>query len=264
MDAIIHAATPFRSERQELMKVVHSRIYSPAIGRHMWVNSYGHFGMPLLAFPSAGGGANDWERGGMIEALAPLIEHGKVKLYCTEGFDRDTLLDDDVDGNWRIAMVRAYEDYVFNNLVPAIRFDCHSDDIRIAVSGISSGGYHAAKVALKRPDIFHWCIGLSGKYDLARLMNGFYSEDVYFNDPMAFVANYHGDHLNWVRHHAHLTLVVGQGPHEGNCLPETHRLCDLLANKGISHERDIWGHDSAHHWHWWKRQMIHHLSRRLL
>ena len=199
----------------------------------------------------------------MLDVLAPFIEAGKLKLYCTEGYDRETLLNDEASGPWRIHMIKAYEDYLVNNLVPAIRFDCRNDNIRIAISGISSGGYHAAKMALKRPDIFGWCIGLSGKYDLARMMDGFYNEDVYFNDPMAFVANMGGDHLEWVRRNAHLTLVVGQGPHEGNCLPETHRLCDLLAAKGISHERDVWGHDVAHHWTWWRRQIVHHLSRRL-
>lgn len=245
------------------MEVTYTRIHSPAAGRSFWVNSYGHYGMPLLAVPTAGGGANDWERGGMLDVLAPFIEAGKLKLYCTEGYDRETLLNDEASGPWRIHMLKAYEDYLVNNLVPAIRFDCRNDNIRIAISGISSGGYHAAKMALKRPDIFGWCIGLSGKYDLARMMDGFYNEDVYFNDPMAFVANMGGDHLEWVRRNAHLTLVVGQGPHEGNCLPETHRLCDLLAAKGISHERDIWGHDVAHHWNWWRRQIVHHLSRRL-
>ncbi len=245
------------------MEVTYTRIHSPAAGRNFWVNSYGHYGMPLLAVPTAGGGANDWERGGMLDVLAPFIEAGKLKLYCTEGYDRETLLNDEASGPWRIHMLKAYEDYLVNNLVPAIRFDCRNDNIRIAISGISSGGYHAAKMALKRPDIFGWCIGLSGKYDLARMMDGFYNEDVYFNDPMAFVANMGGDHLEWVRRNAHLTLVVGQGPHEGNCLPETHRLCDLLAAKGISHDRDVWGHDVAHHWHWWRRQIVHHLSRRL-
>lgn len=245
------------------MEVTYTRIHSPAAGRNFWVNSYGHYGMPLLAVPTAGGGANDWERGGMLDVLAPFIEAGKLKLYCTEGYDRETLLNDEASGPWRIHMIKAYEDYLVNNLVPAIRFDCRNDNIRIAISGISSGGYHAAKMALKRPDIFGWCIGLSGKYDLARMMDGFYNEDVYFNDPMAFVANMGGDHLEWVRRNAHLTLVVGQGPHEGNCLPETHRLCDLLAAKGISHERDVWGHDVAHHWTWWRRQIVHHLSRRL-
>lgn len=244
------------------MLVRHERLWSPALGRNIWVNAYGHFGRPVLVFPTAGCGANDWERHGVIDTLAPWLEAGKLKLYCTQSIDNETLLDDEAPGAWRVHLLKCYEDYVVNNLVPAIYADCRGA-VPIAVTGASTGGYHVAHHALKRPDLFPWALGLSGKYDLARLLGGHPNGDAYFLDPLAYLYNMGGDHLNWVRAHAHLVLVVGQGPHEGNCLPETHRLADLLAQKGISHERDIWGHDVAHHWFWWKRQIVHHFSRAL-
>ena len=51
-------------------------------GMHLW--KYGHFGPPLLVFPSAAGMAHEWEAHGMVEALEPWLETGKLKLYCTE------------------------------------------------------------------------------------------------------------------------------------------------------------------------------------
>ncbi len=36
---------------------------------------------------------------------------------------------------------------------------------------------------------------------------------------------------------------------------------DVLRAKGIRHELDVWGHDSAHDWPWWQRQLAHHLPR---
>ena len=39
------------------------------------------------------------------------------------------------------------------------------------------------------------------------------------------------------------------------------RLADLLAEKSISHERDIWGYDSEHHWYWWRQQLAHHFGK---
>ena len=35
----------------------------------------------------------------------------------------------------------------------------------------------------------------------------------------------------------------------------------LLAEKGISHELDVWGHDVSHDWPWWRKQIAHHLPR---
>ena len=59
-------------------------------------------------------------------------------------------------------------------------------------------------------------------------------------------------------------LVVGEGPwetHPTGSLPSARHLGGLLAEKGIPHELDVWGHDSAHDWDWWQKQIAHHLPR---
>ncbi len=33
----------------------------------------------------------------------------------------------------------------------------------------------------------------------------------------------------------------------------------LLAEKQISHDLDVWGHDVSHDWPWWRKQIAHHL-----
>jgi esterase/lipase superfamily enzyme len=38
-------------------------------------------------------------------------------------------------------------------------------------------------------------------------------------------------------------------------------MAGLLAERGISCDLDVWGHDSAHDWSWWQRQIAHHLPR---
>ncbi|MDX2175933.1 MAG: alpha/beta hydrolase-fold protein [Candidatus Sumerlaeia bacterium] len=244
------------------MRVVYSRIYSPALGHDMHVWAYGHYGRPLLAFPSAACSANNWADYGMIHVLAPWIAAGKLKVYCTSSVDGDCLLNPDSPEPIRVHRMQCFEDYVLNNLVPAIRFDCRGD-VQIATAGVSSGGYHAVHWGLKRPDIFPWALGMSGKYDIARLWEGYGSQGAYFSDVMSYSANMHGPHLDWVRRHAHIILTAGRGPHEGNCLPETERLGAILRAKGVSSETDIWGHDAAHHWFWWKRQLTHHIGRAL-
>ena len=50
------------------------------------VVSYGYYGRPLVAFPSENGEPFDWEDRGMVEAIAPLLDDGKVKLYCIPSF----------------------------------------------------------------------------------------------------------------------------------------------------------------------------------
>ena len=39
------------------------------------------------------------------------------------------------------------------------------------------------------------------------------------------------------------------------------QMAGLLAEKGIPHELDLWGHDVPHDWPSWRRQLAHHLPR---
>ncbi len=240
----------------------HEAIWSPAIGRHMNVISYGHYGTPLIVFPSGLGNYFDWENFGMIDCVGHLIDAGKLKIYCTESNDGETWIGDG-DIRHRSWRYRCFEDYVLNNLVPTIRFDCKSPDIRIGLTGVSFGAYHAANFALKHPETFNYALCMSGKYDLGSMLDGEYCDDCYFNDPMAYLYNIWGEPLDRIRHNTHITMTVGQGAHENNCIPQTHKLAGLLHDKGISHECDTWGHDAEHHWHWWRKQLAHHLGRAL-
>jgi esterase/lipase superfamily enzyme len=60
-----------------------------------------------------------------------------------------------------------------------------------------------------------------------------------------------------------LLLIAGQGQWEDTtgALESTRRFAQLLGEKGISHELDLWGHDSPHDWPAWRAQIAHHLPR---
>jgi esterase/lipase superfamily enzyme len=237
-------------------------IYSPAIGRDVQILAYGHYGYPLIAFPSGGGAFHDFEDNGMIEAISWLINDGKVKIYCPESLDNESWLSDN-DPHLKAVRHNDYEAFINYDLVPAIRYDCSDDNIKIGLTGCSIGAYHAVNFALKFPHMFPYALGMSGRYDVEKLAGYSDSQDVYFNNPIAYVANFEGGHLDYVRDNAHIALVCGQGAWEDKSLAETNRLADVLAAKGISHERDVWGYDVEHHWHWWRQQFAYHMGRAL-
>ncbi|MCP3979272.1 MAG: esterase [bacterium] len=241
----------------------HELIPSQAMGRRMHLWRYGHFGTPLLVFPSASGMAHEWDSHGMVEALADLILRGKLKLYCSESNVAEAWTRKESDPAWRISRHQAFERYVVSELVPFIRADCRSENMPIALSGTSLGAYYSANFALKFPSIFNYALCLSGRYDATWLTDGYSNDDIYFNNPMAYVPNLSGDRLEDVRSNTHLVLVCGQGKWEDGNIEETHAFADTLAAKGISHQRDLWGHDVSHAWKWWRRQARYHLGEAL-
>ncbi len=236
-------------------------IESVAMGRRMHVWSFGHWGAPLLVFPSAAGFAHEWDRQGMVEVLAPLINDGKLKLYCPESNVSEAWTDRETDPRHRIWRHKLYERFIMTELVPAIRNDCGDAGIRIATAGASLGAFYAANFTLKHAETFHYALCLSGRYETSYFTGGYSNADIYLNNPMAYVPSLEGEHLARVRDNTHLTLVCGQGKWEEGCIEETRAFADLLEAKGISHFRDIWGHDVSHDWIWWHRQAWMHLQK---
>jgi esterase/lipase superfamily enzyme len=237
-------------------------LHSQAIGAPGRVLAYGHWGRPLIAFPSEQGSAADWEDRGMVEAVAGLLEAGRVKLYCVSSYDSESWHAHGVPLEERARRHGAYEDWIVNEVAAWIREDCR-EPVEIAVAGASFGAYHAANLALRRADAFPLALCFSGVYDVSAVAGGERGEAVYFNNPMDYVSHLHGDHLDWLRRRVSLLLVCGQGQWEDTtgALESTKRFGGLLAEKGIRAEVDLWGHDVPHDWPSWRAQLAHHLPR---
>ena len=239
----------------------HILLPSAHLGRNVHLWAYGHWGAPVIVFPTAAGMAHEWAEQGMVAALWPLVEQGRIKLYCVESNVAEAWTEQGSDPRWRIHCHALYEHFVLHTLVPFVRADCRSHDLRIATAGASLGAMYAANFALKYPELFWWGLCLSGRYEVRAFTGGLDNESVYFNNPLAYVWNLHGDALHRARNTS-LTLVCGQGPWENQCIDDTLALGAALQDKEIPNYLDIWGHDVSHEWYWWRLQASHHFGRR--
>jgi esterase/lipase superfamily enzyme len=230
------------------------------MGRSMHLWRFGHFGVPVLVFPSASGMAHEWDAEGMVEALSDLIDAGRIKLYCTESNVSEAWTRQDREPGWRLFRHSLFEQYVIEELVPYIREDCRTPDIRLAVAGTSLGAFYAANFTLKNPSIFRWTLCMSGRYDMSPFLDGYQGPGAFENNPVAYVPHMRGNLLSTAQSDTHLTLVVGQGAWEDGNVEESHLLAKLLDRKGIPVRFDPWGQDVSHEWEWWRRQALHHLG----
>jgi esterase/lipase superfamily enzyme len=238
-------------------------LYSPAIGAAGTVICYGHWGRPVLVFPSEQGRAGDFANNGMVGAVADLVEAGRVKLYCVDSYDAASWAARHLPLEERARRHGEYESWIVDQVVPFIVDDSGGAG-DIITTGCSLGAYHALNFALKRADLFPLAMCFSGNYDPSAWHGwGERGEAMYFNNPTDYVQHLHGDHLDWLRDRLSVLLVCGQGQWEDTTgsLVSTRRMADLLAAKGIRHELDLWGHDVPHDWPSWRAQLAHHLPR---
>ncbi|HEX5188370.1 MAG TPA: alpha/beta hydrolase-fold protein [Streptosporangiaceae bacterium] len=240
-----------------------TELWSDAIGAPGTVVRYGHWGRPVLVFPSEQGRAFDFESNGMVGAVAWLLDAGRLKLYCVDSYDAQSWSDTAIPVEERARRHGRYESWITDTVVPWIRADC-AGDVEVATLGCSLGAFHAANFALKRADLFPLAMCFSGNYDPASWNAwGDRGTAAYFNNPLDYVGHLHGDHLDWLRGRVSLLLVCGQGQWEDTTgsLASTKQFATLLASKGIRHELDLWGHDVPHDWPSWRAQLAHHMPR---
>jgi esterase/lipase superfamily enzyme len=225
----------------------------------MGIRVYGHWGAPVLVFPTSGGDEWEYERMGMIEALGRHLDAGRIKLFCVGSVNNESWYNTGAHPRHRSYVQAMYDSYIADEVVPFIHDHCQTPGIGITTTGASFGAYHAANSLLKHPQHFRRCIAQSGVYDLRRFMDGDYDDNFYFNNPVDYVAGLSDPWYLEELAKDDIRLVTGTGPWEDR--GPSYQLSEVLSARGIPHSVDDWGPDGGHEWPFWKRQMNEYVSR---
>jgi len=222
--------------------------FSRDLQRDMELLVFGHGGVPLLVFPTSQGRFFEYEDRDMIGAVGHKIDSGHLQFYCVDSVDAESWYNRTAHPYWRVQRHIQYERYVLNDVLPLIRQKNSSSDL--GTTGCSFGGYHAMNFALRHPDIATHCITMGAAFDIKRFTDGWYSEDVYFNNPPDFLSNLND---SWyLDHYRHMGLLLVTGEHD-MCWNENERMGAILASKGIPHRLEIWHDGTGHDWPSWQR-----------
>ena len=240
------------------MKRVIDAWHSPSLNRQMEIVTYGDFGFPLLLFPTAAADYLEYERFHLIDAMRQFIESGKVKVFSINSINRASWLNPVLHPRVKATRQVEYNNYIANEVVPYIWNSCRGR-IGVITAGASLGAFHAANQLFRRPDLFAGMLAMSGAYDIRGYYSGdYYDENIYFNNPVDYLPNLGGEYLTMLQHKRHIYIVTGQGDYEN---PDaSRRISGILAQKGIPHELDLWGHDMPHDWPTWRAMVKYYLA----
>ena len=79
-----------------MMQGTYYKEWSSVLNREMEFKVYGSAGVPVLALPARGGRFFDWENNGMPDAIAQLLNEGKIQLFCADSVDGEGVLNGDL------------------------------------------------------------------------------------------------------------------------------------------------------------------------
>lgn len=230
---------------------------SERLGRDVKVVRWGEVGTPVLIFPTAAGDAEECERFLMIDALSPLMEAQRIKVYSVDSIGTQAILDDELSREAAARVQNRFDEAIYREVVPAIRADCRDDGIEVIVAGASLGAFNALAAITRHPDVFQTAICMSGTYDLTRWMTRS-SQDWYFSSPLDFLPGLgEGALLDKLRERFVL-LTHGTGRWESP--KESWNVADLLGSKGVPNRVDEWGDEWDHDWPTWRRMLPKYLG----
>lgn len=233
------------------------RWFSGRLQDEITVVRWGTFGPPVLVFPSAGGDAEEIERFGLIDACAPLLAEGKVKLYSVDSVAGQAMIMKNSPVEHRMWLLNQFHECVRWEVLPAIHADLGGQPMDVITSGASIGAFNAVAVLCRYPDVFGAAIGMSGTYRIERFYEEAWSEDLYFSAPLQFLPGMAGPQLDRLRERR-VILASGEGAHED--VGESWRIADVLGSMGVPNRVDNWGPQWEHDWPTWHRMLPQYLG----
>lgn len=235
--------------------------YSDRLHREMHIKIYGHYGYPVIAFPCQDKQSDDFSNNRMINALSELIESGRMKLYCLDSNDNETVSFEGWDKGHAGYMLEQYHQYLINEVLPFV-YDRQKGYCYPYLVGMSMGASHASNNFFRRPELFSGFISLSGEFNIAKFFNGYMDENIYNNSPINYLSNMNNDHpyIN-IYNQKTMIVCVGEGAYEFLVRDSNVQLSQIAHQKNIHIDFNFWDSNSIHDWSSWLYQLPYFLSK---
>jgi esterase/lipase superfamily enzyme len=224
------------------MKEEYFKWYSPNLSLDLEMLVFGHQGLPLIVFPTTLGSYYEAKDFRLIDSARYFIDTGKVQIFCPDGINKHSWYNKDVHPSVRVKNHIWYDKAIREELVEKVRYNTPSG--RVAVAGCSFGGYTSANFAFKHPDVVGWLISMSGSFDIKSFLDGYYDDNVYFNNPVDFLPNLQHEDLH------KMGIILGTSDWD-ICKSANFQLSEMLFKKGINHWLDVIP-ESPHDWPLWR------------
>ena len=233
------------------------RWYSPRVERDVTVARWGHWGRPVIVFPTAGGDAEEIERMGLIDSLGPLLDSGRIKVYSCDSVAGYAMVREEGSARYRAALLDGFHHFVRQEMVPAVWADCGTPRADVITAGASIGAFNAVAMLCRHPEVFSTAIGMSGTYDVSKFVGHDAGDALFFATPLFFLPTLNGETLATLQHR-YAILASGEGRWEN--IGHSWNLAAVMGARGIPNRVDPWGAQYDHDWPTWRVMLPHYLG----
>lgn len=230
------------------------RWHSAALDREMELLIFGHAGARVLVFPTSQGRFFEWEDRRMFEAVREPVERGLLQFYAVDSVDAESWYCGWAQPAGRAQRHAQYDRYLHEEVLPFMRE--RNTNPFLMTLGASFGGYHAMNFGLRHPAEVRRILAFSGLYDIRRFVDGYYDDNVYYNNPVDFIPNESDPARLALLRRQDIIMAAGR---DDRLMASAQRLTGSLWAKGIGNalrEWDGWAHD----WPYWEKMLQMYIS----
>ncbi len=234
-------------------------INSKFLNKEMELKSYGHYGLTLLLFRNINTDDEDFIT--IVNSLEHVINIGRCKVFITDTTDNESWYDKSKQGFDSSKRHFEYNNFIEEELVPQI-YNESGGAVPIITCGTFNGAFHAANSFFRRPDIFLGTIALSGYFNINEITDGYFDDNCYFNSPVHYLPNLNDNYwLSYLMSRKHIYIASGSG--EGEFPNKSIEFSNILTNKGIYNNLEIWGEEWDHSPKTWAAMLKYYLDKKL-
>jgi esterase/lipase superfamily enzyme len=232
--------------------------HSERVSDDVQFTRWGVFGQPVLIFPTAGGDSEEIERFLVIDCLGDLLRQHRIKVYSCDSVAGRALMTDDGQGVDPGEVQYMFQEYVTQEVVPAIRADCESDDIPIWVAGASIGAFNSLAMICRYPSLFKKALCMSGTFDMMRFHKARQpGQSFYESSPVHYLPFLKEEHKEQF---ADTFVMLASGEGKAEDIGESWRAADLLGKAGVPNRVESWGPKWDHDWPLWREMLPKYLG----
>jgi esterase/lipase superfamily enzyme len=220
----------------------------------MELNIWGHAGARVLVFPTSQGRYFEFSDRGMIDVIAHQINQGWVQVYCVDSVDAESWYAYHKHPADRFRRHAQYDAYLVNEVLPLSQQKNRNPFLMTL--GCSFGGFHALSFGLRHPTVVSRILCLSGLCDIRSFADGFQNDDLYFHNPMQFIANEHDGYRLSALRQQDIILAVGK---DDRLAASNKQMSGVLWSKDIGNALRLWD-GWSHDWSYWGKMINLYLS----
>lgn len=214
---------------------------------------FGHKGFPVILIPPGKGRYFDAKDQGIIDSVSSLLNSGYIKIYCPDTIDHQSFLNSGINPFNRIKTHNAYESVLLFDVLAFARYETGIN--KVAMAGMGLGAYHCLNTAFRNPERVSYILSMGGFFDIKRFLDGFYDDNVYFNNPVDYLPGLNDPwYLNRIKQMS-IKLDTGEWDHN---LQENYHFSEILSAKSIEHNLNI-RQNTGHDWHWWREMFAEYM-----